>query len=92
MKIPLNCSECDAPLAEETRRPFVNLCFVCALSIYIERLASFALKGPPRKSEVPPDVQAEAQIDAQIDAMTEAFRKMEEILRKKFEERRRLES
>ena len=38
------CDMCQAPLLQETKRPFVNLCFVCALSIYIERLASFALK------------------------------------------------
>jgi hypothetical protein len=51
------CSEpeCRAPLVPGgqataplfAQRPFTNLCFVCALAIYIERLASFALKGPP---------------------------------------------
>ena len=38
------CDMCHKALDQETKRPFVNLCFVCALSIYIERLASFALK------------------------------------------------
>ena len=40
------CDMCHKALDQEAKRPFVNLCFVCALSIYLERLASFALKPP----------------------------------------------
>ena len=45
MRVMLLCDECFAELEpEKTRRPFMNLCFVCALAVYIERLAAFALK------------------------------------------------
>lgn len=45
---PIECSDCGAAISQETRRPFANLCFVCALAVYIERLASFALEPPKR--------------------------------------------
>jgi hypothetical protein len=52
MRVMLNCSECAAEIEDwslgASKRPFSNLCYVCALAIYIERLASFALRREPK--------------------------------------------
>jgi len=101
------CSEpeCRAPLVPDgqpvaplfAQRPFTNLCFVCAAAIYIERLASFALKGPPPApkqisareflSETWTEAQRRAaehsaQYRAWIQAQTELQRKVEEERRR----------
>lgn len=106
------CSEpeCRAPLVPGgqavaplfVQRPFTNLCFVCALAIYIERLASFALKGPPRADSSAAmramvEEQREVARDGEVmrsmewhDAMARWIRSHEELMRKVDEERRRM--
>lgn len=81
MSILRRCDECHEPIdAERSRRPFTNLCFVCALAIYVERLASFALRrGDDDSCYAPkPGPYAQAIEDARIQLSEE--KKMAEFI------------
>jgi len=90
---PTECSECKKPLDQETRRPFANLCFVCAQGILVERLAAFALKGPPLPQYKPIDDEIEKhdrELVGRPDPFEALWLSILELQRKVDEERRRM--